>query len=163
MTMQQIVRVFVGAIALSLATGVPYSNFLMAQEAPVEGKAQAVAATIEAVFAATEAADYAALDTLFAGDSLTIIEGAGIDRGWSDYRDHHLRPELDAFRSLLYRPYEIEAHVFQERAWAIFRFDLKIDLENRTVDNVGRGTAILERRGGRWVLRHMQTTSRPRR
>jgi hypothetical protein len=118
---------------------------------------------IEAVFMASERADYAALDTLYAGEDLTIIEGAGIDRGWTEYRDHHLIPELEAFKSFEYRPYEIEAHVAGSHAWAIFRYDLKIELEDRSVDNVGRGTVILEKRGERWVLRHMQTASRPRR
>jgi ketosteroid isomerase-like protein len=124
---------------------------------------QDIAAAIEAVFSATQRADFAALDSLYARDGLTIIEGAGIDRGWSEYRDHHLKPELESFKGFVYRPHEIEPHVTGMFGWAIFRYDLKIELEGRTVDNVGRGTAILEKRGGRWVVRHMQTASRPRR
>ena len=74
-----------------------------------------------------------------------------------------MKPELEAFQDLVYRPYDIEAHITDTIAWAIFRYDLKVELEDRTVDNVGRGTAILEKRGERWVLRHMQPPSRPRR
>lgn len=136
---------------------------LFAAPATPQSDEQDVMTTIQAVFAATERADYAALDSLYAGDALTIIEGAGIDRGWSEYRDHHLKPELQAFKSLVYRPFDIEAHVAGMSAWAIFRYDLKIEMEDQAVDNVGRGTAILERRGERWVVRHMQTASRPRR
>ncbi len=136
---------------------------LSASSAVAQTDEQAIAATVEAVFAAGERADYAALDTLYAGEDLTIIEGAGIDRGWTEYRDHHLKPELEAFKSFVYRPYEIEVYAVGSLAYAIFRYDLKIELEDRTVDNVGRGTAILEQRGERWVVRHMQTTSRPRR
>lgn len=141
-----------GAIALAAQSG-----------ARTDEEERRVRATIEAVFAATERADYAALDTLFASDELTIIEGAGIDRGWVQYRDHHLKPELEEFKSFVYRPSEIEAHVAADMAWAIFRYDLQIELADRSVDNVGRGTAILEKRDGRWVVRHMQTASRPRR
>jgi hypothetical protein len=36
--------------------------------------------------AANQRADMAALDTLYAGDSLTVFESAGINRGWKDYR-----------------------------------------------------------------------------
>ncbi len=36
-------------------------------------EAQQVAATLEAVFAATEGGDFAALDTLYAGDEMTIF------------------------------------------------------------------------------------------
>jgi hypothetical protein len=42
-----------------------------------------VRATIEALFAAAERGDLAALDTLYAGEDLTVIEGAGIDRTWA--------------------------------------------------------------------------------
>lgn len=105
----------------------------------------------------------AALDTLYAGDSLTVMEGAGINRGWADYRDHHLAPELKELRDFQYRPAQIEAHVSGDLAWAIFRYTLKARTGERAIDNVGRGTAILERRGGRWVVRHTHTASRARR
>lgn len=122
-----------------------------------------VRATLEALFRAAERGDMAALDTLYAGDSLTVMEGAGINRGWADYRDHHLAPELKELRDFQYRPAQIEAHVSGDLAWAIFRYTLKARTGERAIDNVGRGTAILERRGGRWVVRHTHTASRARR
>lgn len=120
-----------------------------------------VVAVLEATFAATESADYAALDELFAED-VTIIEGAGINRTWADYRDNHLKPELEEFESFSYQPREIEARVIGDWAWAIFEYDLEIKMGEREIDRVGRGTAILERRDGRWVIQHMQTANRPR-
>lgn len=119
--------------------------------------------TVEALFAAVERGDLAALDTLYAGDSLTVVEGAGINRGWRDYRDNHLAPELKEFRNFKYRPHEIEVRVVADVAWAMYRYALTAEMGERKVDVVGRGTAILERRGGRWVVRHTQTASRPRR
>jgi ketosteroid isomerase-like protein len=133
-----------------------------AQEGAPAGTAE-VRAVIQAVFAAVERGDIAALDTLYAGDDLTVIEGAGIDRGWAQYRDHHLGPELEAFRNFRYRPSEIEPHVVGDMAWAIFRYTLRADYRDEALDHVGRGTAILERRGDRWVVRHSHTSSRPRR
>lgn len=124
-------------------------------------------ATLRAVFAAAERGDLLALDSLYAGDSLTVVEGAGINRGWTDYRDHHLGPEVKVMKNFVYRPAEIELHVVGTTAWSTFRYTLKADMNGRSIDNVGRGTAILVRRGtasdGRWVVRHIQTSSRARR
>lgn len=127
---------------------------------PVQAQVQAA---LQALFRAVEAGDMAALDTLYAGDSLTVVEGAGINRGWADYRDHHLAPELREMSGFQYRPAEIEAHVSGDLAWAIFRYTIRGRAGERDLDLVGRGTAILERRGSRWVARHTQTSSRPRR
>ncbi|MBW7933986.1 MAG: nuclear transport factor 2 family protein [Gemmatimonadaceae bacterium] len=123
----------------------------------------AVVQAIRALFAAAERSDLAALDSIYAGDSLLVIEGAGINRGWTDYRDHHLAPELKEFQNFRYRPFEIEARVSGDVAWAIFRYALTADMPDRKVDVVGRGTAILERRGNRWIVRLTQTASRARR
>ncbi len=124
-------------------------------------------AVLRGVFAAAERGDLAALDTLYAGDSLTVVEGAGINRGWADYRDHHLGPELKTMKNFYYRPVDVVVRVSGQYAWATFRYDLKGEMNGRQIDNVGRGTAILERRsvagGTRWVVRHTQTSSRARR
>ena len=130
---------------------------------PLTGEAAQVAATIEALFAAAERGDLTALDTLYAGDSLTVIEGAGMNRTWADYRDHHLAPELKEMKNFQYRPSAIEARVAGNMAWAIFRYTLKAEMGSRQADIVGRGTAVLERRGQRWVIRHTHTSGRPRR
>jgi len=124
-------------------------------------------AVLRGVFSAAERGDLAALDTLYAGDSLTVVEGAGINRGWADYRDHHLGPELKTMKNFYYRPVDVVVRVSGQYAWATFRYDLKGEMNGRQIDNVGRGTAILERRsaagGTRWVVRHTQTSSRARR
>lgn len=137
-----------------------------ASTAPRTDEARASMA-LQALFAAAELSDLKALDTLYAGDRLTVIEGAGINRGWADYRDHHLAPELKEMKHFQYRPVDIEMHVSGNTAWAIFRYTLKAEMGGRTIDNVGRGTAILERRGGGasapWIVRHTQTSSRARR
>lgn len=134
---------------------------ITARSAP--GDSVQVAATLRALFAAAERGDMAALDTLYAGDSATIVEGAGISRGWADYRDNHLSPELKELRITRYQPSDIEVHVAGDVAWAIFRYSLMGEAAGKPVDIVGRGTAVLERRDGRWVVRHTQTSGRARR
>ncbi len=62
-----------------------------------------------------------------------------------------------------YRPTEIEARVSGDLAWAIFRYTLRGEVGERMLDIVGRGTAVLERRGTGWIVRHSQTSGRARR
>lgn len=129
--------------------------------------ADGAAAVIRAVFAAAERGDLAALDTLYAGDSLTVFEGAGINRGWTDYRDHHLGPELKRMTGFKYRPIDVIARVDGRLAWATASYALQAKEDNRVIDNFGRGTFILEQVGAagttRWVVRHSHTASRARR
>lgn len=161
-----IARLFARLSTLLLfATLAPSSARAQAREpaTPPSPDAQRVRNTIVALFAAAERNDLAALDTLYAGDSLLVIEGAGINRGWSDYRDHHLAPELKEFKNFKYRPFEIEVRVSGDIAWVIYRYALSADMAERKADVVGRGTAILERRDAKWVVRLTQTASRNRR
>lgn len=150
-----------GASALALA----WPADPAAAQAPraVAADSARVAAVLTAVFAAQERGDYAALDTLYAGESLTVIEGASINRGWTDFREHHLGPELKAIRNLQIRPSDLEVHVDGRTAWALFRYTHKGEGSTRTIDAVGRGTAILERIGSRWVVRHYHAGGRARR
>jgi ketosteroid isomerase-like protein len=66
-------------------------------------------------------------------------------------------------KNFQYRPADLEVHVYGGTAWVLFRYSLKAEVNGRVIDAVGRGTAILERRGSRWVVRHTQTGSRARR
>ena len=129
----------------------------------LRGDQIAVAQTIRALFAAAERKDLAALETLYAGDSLTVVESAGINRGWADYRDTHLGPELKEIQNFRDRPFELVVRTSGTLAWATFRYALAGDLGQEKLDHLGRGTAILERRGNRWIVRHTHTASRPRR
>ncbi|HWO87999.1 MAG TPA: nuclear transport factor 2 family protein [Gemmatimonadales bacterium] len=124
---------------------------------------RAVVAVLEALASFSQARNLAGLDTLYAPDSwVRIVEGAGVNRGWVDYRDHHLAPELREFTSFQYRYYEIEPQVRGNVAWASFRYELIADTPQGHVEVDGRGTAILERRGGRWLVVHTHTSGRRR-
>ncbi len=63
--------------------------------------ADAIRRVIQAVAAYSQANNLDAIDTLFAPErGIHIIEGAGVNHGWADYRDHHLGPELETVREL---------------------------------------------------------------
>jgi ketosteroid isomerase-like protein len=116
---------------------------------------------VEAVAASAQAKDLTGLDTLYAPDPwVRIIEGAGVNNGWRDYRDHHLAPELAAFENLHYRFFDVAPQVRGMVAWAPFRYDLAADTPTGHVEVEGRGTAVLERRNGRWLVVHLHTSGR---
>ncbi|MCH8254058.1 MAG: nuclear transport factor 2 family protein, partial [Gemmatimonadetes bacterium] len=103
-------------------------------------------------------------DTLFAPErGIHIIEGAGINHGWVDYRDNHLGPELESFENFEYRFYGIEPQVRGDVAWSSFRYDLAVDTQRGHLEREGRGTAVLERRDGRWLIVHLHTSGRAKR
>ncbi len=68
---------------------------LVAVGCTADGPAQtsdvdAIRGVIEAVAAYSQARNLDAIDTLFAPeDGIHIIEGAGVNHGWADYRDNH--------------------------------------------------------------------------
>ncbi len=119
---------------------------------------------LEAYAAYSQAADLHASDTLWSsGRGVHIIEGAGVNHGWAEYRDEHLKPELERFENFEYRFSSIEPQIRGNVAWAAFRYTVVADIDERHIDIEGRGTAVLEKVGGRWVISHLHTSGRPRR
>ncbi|NCG33738.1 MAG: hypothetical protein GWP44_12760 [Proteobacteria bacterium] len=145
-------------IAAMMALG--FMAPLVAQESENPDRAE-VRAVIEAVAAGMQAGDFTSLDTLFTDSrGLHIIEGAGVNHGWADYRDSHLKPELEAFENFVYRWYAIEPVVDGDASWAAFRYDLAADTSSGKVEVEGRGTIVLQRTDGRWKVVHMHTSGR---
>jgi len=121
----------------------------------------AVRRVVEAVASMQQANDIAGLDTLFAPDPwVEIIEGSGVNHGWTDYRNNHLKPELVEMQHLRFRFFDIVPQVRGKVAWAPFRYELAADTPTGHVEVEGRGTAILERRGERWLVVHLHTSGR---
>lgn len=144
-------------LILALPFGAPP---LVAQEPPGRSaEAAAVSEVVRSVAANLETERLGALDTLFApGRGVHIIEGSGVDRGWAEYRDDHLVPELEVIENLSYRYHGVEPQVRGNVAWASFRYELGADFPDERIDVEGRGTAILERLDGRWRVVHLHTS-----
>src|SRR5216117_497502 len=61
----------------------------------------AVRRVVAAVASLQEANDIAGMDTLFGSDPwVEIIEGSGVNQGWTDYRNNQLKPELAEMQHL---------------------------------------------------------------
>jgi ketosteroid isomerase-like protein len=124
---------------------------------------QAVQHVLEAYAQFGQSGNIAGMDTLFAHESdVHIIEGAGVNHGWADYRDNHLKPELEHLENFQYRYYAVEPQVRGSIAWASFQYEVVADTPRGHVEVDGRGTAVLEKRDGRWLMVHLHTSGRPR-
>ena len=142
------------AVALVMATAA-------AAHAAQDADTAAVRRVVEGFAVYAEAGNLTALDTLFgAGRGVHIIEGSGVNHGWVDYRDNHLKPELGSFRNFRYTYSSVEPVVRGNVAWAAFRYALSADTPGGHVESEGRGTMILEKQEGRWVIVHMHTSGR---
>ncbi len=110
-----------------------------------------------------ETGDLALLNTIWANDEgVTVFESGYANYGWADYRDHHLKPEIDEMKNVRYQLSDIRTRVSGNTAWATFKYALSADLKERHVDANGLGTAVLEKRGNDWKIVHWHTSA-PRR
>ena len=120
-----------------------------------------VRTVLESYAALAQAGDLDGMGELFSQRrGVHIIEGAGVNHGWADYRDNHLAPELEAFRDFRYRYFAVEPVVRGDLAYAAFRYELQARYGERDLDIEGRGTAVLERIDGRWQIVHLHTSGR---
>jgi len=128
------------------------------------GPAQNREADIKDFFKAYDAAfnarDLAKLATMYHAD-VTIFEGAGINRGWVDYRDNHLGPELRSFQDLEFAHSNIVVHALGDSgAYVTADYSIKYKTGERSVDSGGIATHILVREQGAWRIRHSHTAAR---
>ena len=143
--------------ALLLVAGVVAAGAVQSSDA------DDVADALNAYAAAITAMDIEAVGEQVTED-LLIFEGAGVNRGWADYRDHHLGRELEMFDAIDYKFSDIEAEARGNLAWANFRYSVHIEMPERVSDSGGVGTAVLVKGDdGRWRLRHLHTTPERRR
>jgi uncharacterized protein (TIGR02246 family) len=143
------------ALALALAVS--------ATPALAQSEEQAIAQWLTGYDAALNARDLERIGAFYHPDA-TIVEGAGVNNGWADYRDHHLGPELKAFETLEFAHSNTRVHMLSERAaYVTSQYTIKAKLKDRVIDAEGRETLILTKLpDNTWRIRHSHTSSRAR-
>jgi uncharacterized protein (TIGR02246 family) len=112
--------------------------------------------------AAFNARDIDKLATMYHAD-VTIFEGSGINRGWVDYRDNHLGPELKSFQDLVWSHSNIVVHMLGDAsAYVTADYAIKYKSGDRVVDSGGIATHVLVKEQGNWTIRHSHTAARRR-
>ena len=113
---------------------------------------------------AVEQKDMATIERLWAhDDSVTVFENGHGNFGWADYRDHHLKPEIEHMANVREQLSDIVPHVIGTTAWVTFKYTMSADVTDRHIDSNGVGTAVLEKRGDGWQIVHWHSSAaRPR-
>jgi uncharacterized protein (TIGR02246 family) len=140
--------------------------FLLMMTAGAGLRAQSVPPDIDAFFKAYDAAfnarDIDKLATLYHPE-VTIFEGSGINRGWIDYRDNHLGPELKSFQDLQWAHTNVVVHMLGDSAaYVTADYSIKYKTGDRAVDSGGIATHVLVKEQGAWRIRHSHTAARRR-
>lgn len=107
-----------------------------------------------------EAGDLAGLERLFDPD-VVVFESGRVNRGWADYRDHHLAPELAALSERRLEFSNIEMRILGAMAWVTFGYRVSARAGTGPVGADGVGTAVLERAGGLWRITHLHLSAAP--
>ena len=107
--------------------------------------------------------DIPTLDKVWANDeAVTVFENGHANYGWLDYRNNHLAPEMKAMKNVKYASSDLKLKVADKMAWATFKYTISGDSDGKHFESGGLGTAILEKRGARWVIVHWHSSA-PRR
>jgi ketosteroid isomerase-like protein len=142
-------------------------GFAFAQRRSVGDDEKAVRDVLMRGATSFEKNDTAAATKVWVNDeSLTVFESGHANYGWTDYRDHHLFPEMREMQNTKYTLSDVKIHLDGKTAWATFKYTISADVgepgKTRHVDGTGLGTAILENRSGQWRIVHWHSSA-PRR
>jgi ketosteroid isomerase-like protein len=117
---------------------------------------------VKAYDAAFVAKDLAKLATMYAPETI-VYEGSGINRGWKNYSETHLGPELKAFENLEFAHTNVVPHVLgADSAYVTADYMIKAKTGERLLDSGGLATFVLSKDNGAWKIRHTSTAARRR-
>ncbi len=102
---------------------------------------------------------------LFTPDAIVFEQGK-VEGTYKDYIDHHLGPELGHFKSFTFSDYEINITVNLPYAYTtenylytiVIKGDEAKGTQERTIENKGVATSILEKINGEWKIIHTHTS-----
>lgn len=121
---------------------------------------QAATATLAQYKQAIESRDLSGVEALFAPDA-QIFESGGIEGNFAHYRDHHLAPELKAFKSFAFKGYKVSVRGEGEVAIATETYSYTIILASgETVERDGVATSVLKWADGKWRIINLHSSSR---
>ena len=117
---------------------------------------------MKAYDAAFLAKDLAKLATMYTAETI-VYEGSFINRGWKDYSETHLGPELKSFENLQFGHTNVVPRMLgADAAYITADYTIKAKMGERALDSGGIATFVLSKTGGAWRIRHTSTAARRR-
>ena len=109
---------------------------------------------------AIEKLDATGTEELFASDS-AIFETGGVEGTYAQYLDHHLGPELKAFKTFAFSDYKVTVRFEGPLALATETYNYRIETESgETAQRRGVATSVLKKIDGRWKILSMHNSAR---
>lgn len=99
--------------------------------------------------------NWAKADSAFAARGVHVLADTMAYHSWAEYRDKMLKPELEKLSGLKVANTNVESVVRGDVAWIAFRQEIGA---SSGMAKVARGTAVLEKREGRWVIVHFHVS-----
>lgn len=129
----------------------------------VANEEAAIRAVLTRYAAGYETGELAAIEKLWLRDeTVSVAEAGSFNHGWTDFRDHHLGPELGAMKNVKFPFEDIRIHVNGKLAWVTFNYKMSGESRGRAFDNAGAATLVLEKRGSDWLVVHQHTSAKRR-
>ena len=95
---------------------------------------------------------------VLADERFVMIEGKHVNRGWADYRDHHLKEELDGLAKIRFRLSNYRVQMDGRLAAVSFLFNILPKSGPERDFGSGRATAVLVRTAEGWKLQELHTS-----
>lgn len=130
------------------------------QTAPINADETAVRAVLARYKDAIEMLDATGTEALFTEDS-AVFETGGVEGTYREYLEHHLGPELAAFRSFGFTDYTVAVQVEGDLALATETYNYRIEAKSGEIaERKGVATSVLTRTADGWKIRIMHNSAR---
>jgi len=117
---------------------------------------------LKAYDAAFVAKNVDTLATMYAPETI-VYEGSGINRGWKNYLETHLGPELKSFENLEFGHTNVVPRLLgPDGAYVTADYMIKARMGERQLDSGGLATFILAKDPSGWKIKHTTTAARRR-
>lgn len=109
---------------------------------------------------AIERLDATGTEALFAPDS-AIYETGGVEGTYAQYLDHHLGPELKAFKAFAFSDYRVTVRFEGPIALATETYNYRIETRSGEIaERRGVATSVLKKIDGQWKILSMHNSAR---
>jgi ketosteroid isomerase-like protein len=117
---------------------------------------------LKAYDAAFVAKDMDKLAKMYTPETI-VYEGSGVNRGWKNYSETHLGPEMKAFENLEFAHTNVVPHVLgADAAYVTADYMIKAKTGERLMDSGGLAMFVLSKDASGWRIRHTTTAARRR-
>jgi Tfp pilus assembly protein PilF len=137
------------AITVALTAG---ATSTQAQRGTPDPERAAARQVILAMATHIQGGNWTQADSLFATRGVHILADTAAYHSWAEYRDKQFKPDLARYSEVKLAHTGVEATVRGNVAWVAFRQEVS---GGSAMARVGRGSAVLEKLGGRWTIVHL--------